>query len=668
MDTVLEIKNLHVHYVTDDMTAKAVNGISFSVNQGESMGLVGETGAGKTTTALSILQLLPEHSGVIVDGEIFFEGKNLIYNTDKENQSLRGSGISMIFQDPMTALNPIMTVGNQLSEILITHNKISRAKAKQQVIDILEIVGVKADRYDDYPHQFSGGQKQRVVIAMSLLCKPKFLIADEPTTALDVTIQAQVLEIINGLRAKFNMAMMLITHDLGVVAETCDKVAIMYVGQIVESGSVKDVYLHPKHPYTKGLFDSIPKLDDNATELIPIEGQISNSADLPSGCYFHPRCRYCKDICKSEQPPIKGDEHKFMCHFDIFTDEIDVVPQANNKENNLVHFNKEETDILIETKRLKKYFPVPVGFLHAVDDVNLTIKKGETLGIVGESGCGKSTLGRVILRLHEATSGEVIYDGMDINNFTDNEMRFMRQDMQIIFQDPYASLNPRMTIGKIIGEPLKLHKVYKTEKDVRKKVEELMNLVGLPHRSYNQYPHEFDGGRRQRVVIARALAINPKFIVCDEPVSALDVSIQAQILNLLMELQQKMGLTYMFISHDLSVVKHISTNIGVMYLGQMIERAPKNTIFTSPLHPYTIALLSAIPSTNVMEKSKKIVLKGEISSPINPKSVCRFASRCPFSKDICTTQTPKLLEIEPEHFVACHRSAEIKNKTISYDL
>lgn len=322
--------------------------------------------------------------------------------------------------------------------------------------------------------------------------------------------------------------------------------------------------------------------------------------------------------------------------------------------------------ILIETRRLKKYFPVPAGFLHAVDDINLSINKGETLGIVGESGCGKSTLGRVILRLHEATSGEILYDGMDINNFTADEMRFMRQNMQIIFQDPYASLNPRMTIGKIIGEPLRLHKIYKTDKDLRGRVEELMDLVGLPHRSYNQYPHEFDGGRRQRVVIARALAINPQFIVCDEPVSALDVSIQAQILNLLMDLQKKMGLTYMFISHDLSVVKHISTNIGVMYLGQLIEKAPTKAIFNAPYHPYTIALLSAIPSINVLEKKRKIVLKGEITSPINPKVGCRFAARCPFVQEVCTTNTPALAELEDEHFVACHRANEIKEGAIFY--
>ena len=320
-NTVLEVKNLHVHYVTSDTTAKAVNGISFEVKEGEAIGLVGETGAGKTTTALSIMQLIPDPPGIIVDGEINFEGKNVIFNTDKENQAMRGNGISMIFQDPMTALNPVMTVGNQLAEVLLTHEKISKAEAKKRVIELLEIVGVKSDRYDDYLHQFSGGQKQRVVIAMSLLCNPRLLIADEPTTALDVTIQAQVLDIINSLREQYKMAMILITHDLGVVAETCDNVAIMYAGQIVESGTVREVYLHPKHPYTRGLFDSIPKLDDDSTELIPIEGAISNAADLPTGCYFHPRCRYCKEICKQVKPPQQGGEHKFMCHFDLFSKE-----------------------------------------------------------------------------------------------------------------------------------------------------------------------------------------------------------------------------------------------------------------------------------------------------------------------------------------------------------
>ena len=320
-NVVLDVKNLHVHYVTDDATAKAVNGIDFQVKEGEALGLVGETGAGKTTTALSIMQLIPDPPGIIVDGEIYFEGKNVILNTDKENQAMRGNGVAMIFQDPMTALNPVMTVGDQLAEVVLNHEKVSKAEAKKRVIDLLEIVGVKSDRYDDYPHQFSGGQKQRVVIAMSLLCNPKLLIADEPTTALDVTIQAQVLDIINQLREQYKMAMVLITHDLGVVAETCDNVAIMYAGQIVEAGTVREVYLNPRHPYTRGLFDSIPKLDDDSSELIPIEGAISNAADLPTGCFFHPRCRYCQDICKTQQPTVKGEGHKFMCHFDLFSKE-----------------------------------------------------------------------------------------------------------------------------------------------------------------------------------------------------------------------------------------------------------------------------------------------------------------------------------------------------------
>ena len=317
---------------------------------------------------------------------------------------------------------------------------------------------------------------------------------------------------------------------------------------------------------------------------------------------------------------------------------------------------------LLEVRDLKKYFAVPGGFLHAVDDVSFSIKEGETLGIVGESGCGKSTLGRVILRLHEPTDGKIIYNGMDITNFDKEEMRKMRQHMQIVFQDPYASLNPRFTIAQIIEEPLKLHNIYKTEAERRQRVEELMELVGLAKRMYNMYPHEFDGGRRQRVVIARALSINPKFVVCDEPVSALDVSVQAQILNLMMELQEKLGLTYIFISHDLSVIKHISDNIGVMYLGQMIEKAPKKDIFQNPLHPYTVALLSAIPSTNVREKKNKIILKGEISSPINPKDGCRFSPRC----DVCHQKTPVLQEVQPNHFVACHRYQEMIDHKLQF--
>lgn len=319
--TILEVKDLHVHYITDDATAKAVNGVSFTIDEGESLGLVGETGAGKTTTALSVMQLIPNPPGIILGGEINFEGKNIILNTEKENRQLRGNGISMIFQDPMTALNPIMTVGDQLAEVVETHKKLSKAEIKQQVIDLLETVGIKRDRYDDYPHQFSGGQKQRVVIAMALLCNPQLLIADEPTTALDVTIQAQVLDIISNLRNKFNMSMMLITHDLGIVAETCDKVAIMYAGQVVEYGTINDVYRNPKHPYTVGLFNSIPKLDEDAEELMPIEGEISNASDLPSGCYFHPRCKYCKDICKTKEPSIVGTNHQYKCHFDLFNKE-----------------------------------------------------------------------------------------------------------------------------------------------------------------------------------------------------------------------------------------------------------------------------------------------------------------------------------------------------------
>lgn len=677
-DTVIGIRNLHVHYVTEDEIYRAVNGLDLEILKGEVLGLVGETGAGKTTTALSIMQLVPDPPGIIVDGEIYYDGKNIIRNTEKENRIIRGNGISMIFQDPMTALNPIMTIGEQLEEVVETHEKISRQDIKKRVLDMLETVGINEERYNDYPHQFSGGMKQRVVIAMALLCKPQLLIADEPTTALDVTIQAQILNIMQDLIKKFDMSMLLITHDLGVVAETCDKVCIMYAGEIVESGNVEDIFGQPKHPYTVGLFGSIPKIDEDVAELNPIRGSVSNSSELPDGCYFYPRCPYAKDICMKEKPGIRGDEHMYRCHFDIGdfllnndTDKNIIIDKINIKYedeflNDGIKSIKNEKP-LIEVRNLKKYFPVVNGFLHAVDDVSFTIPRGKTLGIVGESGCGKSTLGRAVLRLHEPTAGSILYNGMDITNFNNEEMRKLRQNLQIIFQDPYASLNPRMSVAQIIEEPLTIHKKFREKQAMQNKILELMSLVGLSRNAYNNYPHEFDGGRRQRIVIARALAINPEFIVCDEPVSALDVSVQAQILNLLMQLQKQIGLTYMFISHDLSVVKHISDEVGVMYLGQLIERAPKNKIFSKPLHPYTIALLSAIPSININKKTSRILIEGEIVSPINPKKGCRFESRCPFAIEICSKITPELKNVASDHFVACHRWHEIENGNCKYN-
>lgn len=678
-DTVITIKNLHVHYVTEDEIYRAVNGLNLEILKGEVVGLVGETGAGKTTTALSIMQLVPDPPGIIVDGEIYYDRKNIIRNTEKENRMVRGNGISMIFQDPMTALNPIMTIGEQLEEVVETHEKMPKQDIKKRVVDMLETVGINEERYNDYPHQFSGGMKQRVVIAMALLCKPQLLIADEPTTALDVTIQAQILNMMQDLIKKFDMSMLLITHDLGVVAETCDKVCIMYAGEIVESGNVDDVFEQPKHPYTVGLFGSIPKIDEDVAELSPIKGSVSNSSELPDGCYFYPRCPYAKDICMKEKPEIKGDKHMYRCHFDISKfvlntggdKETTSIDKINNIENKSEFLNDNIPDItnekpLLEVRNLKKYFPLVSGSLHAVDDVSFTIPRGKTLGIVGESGCGKSTLGRTVLRLHEPTAGSVLYNGMDITNFNNEEMRKLRQNLQIIFQDPYASLNPRMSVSQIIEEPLSIHKKFREKQAMEKKILELMSLVGLSRKAYNNYPHEFDGGRRQRIVIARALAMNPEFIVCDEPVSALDVSVQAQILNLLMQLQKQIGLTYMFISHDLSVIKHISDEIGVMYLGQLIERAPKNKIFYKPLHPYTIALLSAIPSIAVNKKTTKILLKGEIVSPINPKKGCRFESRCPFAIEICSKITPVLKSVACDHFVACHRWHEIENGSCKY--
>ena len=655
-DTVLEIRGLSVRYVTMDGTSEAVSDVSLTINKGETLGLVGETGAGKTTTALSILNLLPTPPAEITSGEILFEGEDVLKMNDAAIRAIRGKQISMIFQDPMTALNPIFTVEYQIAEVISIHEHISQAEAVKKARQTLEMVGIPAFRGKDYPHQFSGGMKQRVVIAMALACSPKLLIADEPTTALDVTIQAQVLEMMSELKEQFGSSMLLITHDLGVVAETCDKVAIMYAGEIVESGSLHDIFEACAHPYTRGLFGSLPSLERDERRLHPIHGMMPDPAHLPEGCRFHPRCPYADERCKSERPPLTtlSDGHQCRCfHTERVTAEV---PEDDAPA---VEVETRERKPLLEVQHLKKYFKTGNGMLHAVDDVTFTIDEGRTLGVVGESGCGKSTLGRTVLGLLGATDGRVLFRGEDVTDAKGKRRKALQKQMQIIFQDPYSSLNPRYCIYELIADPLKTYHLCENKQALQKRVFELMDIVGLARRYAYVYPHELDGGRRQRVGIACALALDPQLIVCDEPVSALDVSIQAQVLNLLQDLQEQRGLTYIFVTHDLSVVKHISDDILVMYVGSMVEKCPSKRLFEAPYHPYTKGLLSAIPVPAILPEKKRIIMQGELTSPVDPKPGCRFASRCPYAKDICHTQMPVYEEIEPEHFVACHFVREI---------
>jgi peptide/nickel transport system ATP-binding protein len=532
MNSLLQVQHLSVSFEQEELEFQAVQNISFSLNKGETLGIVGESGSGKSVTARSIMQLLPV-SARRKNGTVLFNGKDIGKYSEKEMEIIRGRDIGMIFQDPMTSLNPTMKIGDQIAEGLIKHENLSDKQAKKQALDMLELVGIKDSeiRYEQYPHEFSGGMRQRVMIAIALACRPSLLIADEPTTALDVTIQAQILNLMKKMQEKFGTSIILITHDFGVVAGMCDRVAVMQNGEIVETGSTEKIFTSPAHPYTKKLLHALPKLNEKK-KLKPVPNIIRNTEDVP----------------------------------------------------------------LLEVRNLKQYFDIGKGnTIKAVDDISFSIKAGETLGIVGESGSGKSTTGRSILQLHTPTGGDILFKGMVLNDFSPNEMLIMRRHMQMIFQDPYASLNPRMRVLDIIGEALDVHHLATNKSDRKKRVEALLDMVGLDPGFAMRYPHEFSGGQRQRIGIARALAVNPAFIVCDEPLSALDVSIQAQIVELMEDLQQRLGLTYLFIAHDLSMVKHISDRVAVMYKGKIVELAESEELYSNPQHDYTKSLLASIP-------------------------------------------------------------------------
>jgi peptide/nickel transport system ATP-binding protein len=531
---ILKIRDLRVTFASRSLEVEAVRGVSFELYPGETLGIVGESGSGKSVTARSIMRLLPSPQASIRGGEIVFLGDDLVQKTQTEMESIRGKDIGMIFQDPMTSLNPTIRIGEQIAETLIKHQKLPHRQAKEQAIEMLKLVGIREPerRYEQYPHEFSGGMRQRAMIAIALACRPALLIADEPTTALDVTIQAQILQVMKHMQQQFGTSIILITHDLGVVAGMCDRVAVMKEGEIVESGTVADIFEKARHPYTRKLLDALPQLHEKRKPTR------QNSLSLNG---------------KGERP-------------------------------------------LIEVRALKQFFDLGKGqVVRAVNDISFYINEGETLGLVGESGSGKSTTGRSILRLHEPTGGDVLYQGMALGRLSPKEMKQMRRYMQIIFQDPYASLNPRRKVKDIIGEALDIHKLYGSKLQRGKRVEELLELVGLDASFANRYPHEFSGGQRQRIGIARALAVEPRFIVCDEPLSALDVSIQSQIVKLLEDLQLRLGLTYLFIAHDLAMVKHISDRVAVMYGGKIVELAESEELYANPQHEYTKSLLSAIP-------------------------------------------------------------------------
>ncbi len=695
MSNLLKIDGLETGFDTERGPIRAVDGISFELQKGKTLGVVGESGCGKTVTAMSIVDLLPKPSGKVLGGSISLNGKELTGVDQKVMQRVRGNEIGVIFQEPMAALNPVQRIGKQITEALVLHKNIDKGTALREAVQLLEAVGIPSPerRVIEYPHQLSGGMRQRVMIAIALCCEPDLLIADEPTTALDVTVQAQILNLISKMQDNIGMAVMLITHDLGVIAEQCDEVIVMYAGRIVERAPVRELFSNPLHAYTKGLLASIPRLESERKTVLPtIPGQVASIHEFVEGCRFCQRMQRSGELVQERPPYLEINPGHFVeqcteCTkedsniwkgpsksvdqiiklrrsepFTVWVREIKAKASHKQIVTLLADRQKKLKRIkvpLLRVEELKMHFPVrggifsrQTGAVKAVDGVSISINAGETLGLVGESGCGKSTLGKSIVRLLRPNSGKITFKGEDITSMAQWSLRKRRQDFQMVFQDPAESLDARMSVGQLVSEPMIIQKMgNRNERNER--VFELLDRVGLPRAAADKFPFEFSGGQRQRIGIARSLAVNPDLLVLDEPVSALDVSVQSQVLNLLMELQRDLGLSYLFIAHDLAVVKHVSDRIAVMYLGKIVEMTDAEKIYRGPRHAYTKALIEAIPVTDPSRMREHEPLEGEVPSPMNPPEGCAFGHRINApnyeqskGKDI------KLEEIESGHWVS----------------
>ena len=664
---LLTVADLQTHLGSNTNAVRAVDGVSFHIHPGETFALLGESGCGKSMTALSILRLLPQPAGRIMGGQVLLQGEDILALPERDMRRVRGGRIAMIFQEPMTSLNPVLTVGQQIEESLRQHKGLKGERARQRVLELLDAVGIPdtRQRYGEYPHQLSGGMKQRIMIAIALAGEPELLIADEPTTALDVTIQAQVLELLGKLQQDTGMAMLLITHDLGVVSGMADRVAVMYAGQIVEEADRDTFFSNPQHPYSRKLFDSLPDMSKRDQPLTQIPGTVPTLNQVFTSCRFAPRCSFAWEPCREQVPVwIACDERQGVrCHLvdpavakSSMTAETmpstavvaTSAPAGTGKE-------------LLRVDGLKVHFPIHkgvfkrvVGHVHAVDGVAMEIPSGETLALVGESGCGKTTVGKSILQLIRPTAGKVQFNGVELTQLKGHALRRQRTDFQIIFQDPFSSMNPRMMVGDIIEEGMLAQGIGGNREQRRARVEELLQQVGLQPEHRDRYPHEFSGGQRQRICIARALAVSPQLIVCDEPTSALDVSVQAQILNLLKKLQQELGLSYLFITHNLSVVAYLADRVAVMYLGRIVEEGTVEEVLEHPSHPYTRALLSAVPQIEAATRREVIRLEGDMPSPVNPPQGCHFHPRCPQAMARCREVYPEVTAQSDTHRVRCY--------------
>ena len=661
MTPLLEIRGLSIRLQVGTRALTAVDRLDLDIRQGETFALLGESGCGKSLTALSLMRLLPPVFQAEAGG-IRFDGTDLFRLREREMRRLRGGRLGMIFQEPMTSLNPVLRIGEQIAEAVRLHDRVKGAAVSERVVELLRAVGIPdpARRAREYPHQLSGGMKQRVMIAMALAGRPRLLIADEPTTALDVTIQAQVLRLLKQLQAQTGMAVLLITHDLGVVAETADRLAVMYAGQIVESGDVPGFFQGPAHPYSRKLLESLPDRHGRDQRLAVIEGTVPALGDPIQGCRFAARCGLADERCRTETPPW----HALDPHRGVRCLRAAAAPIAAHTARSLdppvtplqAGYSPE---CLLKVSELQVHFPIRQGLLRrvagqvkAVDGVNLSIASGRTLALVGESGCGKTTVGKAILQLLRPTSGRVRFAGEELTRLVGRDLRRHRGALQIIFQDPLSAMNPRLRVEEIVAEGLRAQRRLNRAQR-RRRVIELLQQVGLSEAVIRRYPHEFSGGQRQRICIARALAVEPRLIVCDEPTSALDLSVQAQVINLMQGLQRKLGLAYLFISHNLSVVAYLADEVAVMYLGRIVEQGRAEAVLQRPAHPYTRALLSAVPVADPRRRSVVIQLAGDMPSPAHPPAGCHFHPRCAQARAICRSRYPQVNELGDGHLASC---------------
>jgi oligopeptide/dipeptide ABC transporter ATP-binding protein len=664
MTTLLKVENLRTWFDTPEGTIRAVDGVDFAVNRSETLALLGESGCGKSITALSLLRLVPEPAGRIVGGHVWLGTTDLLRLPERAVRAFRGRRLAMIFQEPQTSLNAVLTVGEQIVEAIPGRNALPRGQLRTRAVELLRAVGIAdpEQRLYEYPHQLSGGMKQRVMIATALAAEPELLVADEPTTALDVTIQAQILDLLKELQRCAHMAVLLITHDLGVVAGVADRVAVMYAGQIVEQAARAVFFTAPQHPYSQKLFRSLPGRLKRGAELEVIRGNVPRLSREFVGCRFAERCDFAWERCRTEVPRWLEEQGRGVrCHlYDGSVPVTERAPQSERPAMSVAAKSEADAQPLLSVRDLKVHFPIRQGLLQrvvgqvqAVDGVSFEIGRGRTLALVGESGCGKTTVGKGLLQLLRPTAGNVVFEGQELTSLHGDRLRRLRRRLQVVFQDPYSSLNPRMTVGEIVEEGLRVQGIG-SRVERAAETDRLLGQVGLPAESVHRYPHEFSGGQRQRISIARVLALQPHLIVCDEPTSALDVSVQAQILNLLKRLQDELALSYLFITHNISVVEYLAHEVAVMYLGRIVEKGGVHEVLDAPKHPYTQALLAAVPTIEGGTQRPTPHVGGDIPSPSQPPRGCHFHPRCRRALPECREAYPGTTKLTAAHEVRCH--------------